>query len=99
MITGYNTIKQLADSVRQDGLANYGEAGFARLCLAFERRIDSDFDQALAVLAAGQDPKAVTLALVWLDGQGYSLLTVAQLAAVLYKLRERHSPHSRGPLP
>jgi hypothetical protein len=99
MITGYNTVKQLADSVRRDGLATYGEAGFARLCLDFERRIDGDFDQALAVLAAGQDPKAVTLALVWLDGQGYSLLTVAQLAAVLYKLRERHSPHSRGPLP
>ncbi len=93
MITANSTIKQLADSVRRDGRATFGEAGFARLCLDFEKRIDSNFDQALAVLAAGQDPKAVTLALVWLDGQGYSLLTVAQLAVVLYKLRDRHPPH------
>ncbi|MDB5082407.1 MAG: hypothetical protein JWP00_4331 [Chloroflexi bacterium] len=90
MITEYSTIKELADSARQDGMSAFGEAGFARLCLEFEERINSDYDKALAILAAGQDAKEINLALVWLDGKGYSLLTVERLAAILYKIRERH---------
>ena len=92
MITEYSTIKELADSARQDGLANFGEAGFARLCLEFEDRINSDYYKALDILAAGQDVREINLALVWLDGKGYSLLTVERLAAILYKIRENHRP-------
>lgn len=96
MITGYSTIKHLADSARQAGLATFGEAGFARLCLEFEQQIDSDYARALAILAAGQDAREMNLALVWLDGRGYSLLTVEQLAGILYKLRESRQPHHQG---
>ena len=88
MISEYSTIKELADSARQDGLATFGEAGFARLCLQFEEQIHSDYEKALEILAAGQDARQINLALVWLDGKGYSLLTVERLAVILYKLRE-----------
>lgn len=90
MISEFSTIKKLADSARQDGLSLFGEAGFARLCLEFEEHIGGDYEKALAILAAGQDNREMNLALVWLDGKGYSLLTVEQLAVILYKLRESH---------
>lgn len=90
MLSEYSTIKELADSARQDGLATFGEAGFARICLEFEEQIHSDYERALEILAAGQDARKISLALVWLDGKGYSLLTVERLAAILYKLRESH---------
>ncbi len=90
MISEYSTIKELADSARQDGMVTFGEAGFARLCLEFEERINSEYEKALEILAAGQDARQMNLALVWLDGKGYSLLTVEQLAVILYKLRESH---------
>lgn len=90
MISEFSTIKELADSARRDGLATFGEAGFARLCLEFEEQINSDYGRALEILAAGQDARQINLALVWLDGKGYSLLTVERLAVILYKLRENH---------
>ena len=90
MITEYSTIKQLADSARQDGLATFGEAGFAKLCLEFEEWINNDYEKALAILAARQDAREMNLALVWLDAKGYSLLTVERLAAILYKMSEHH---------
>ena len=90
MITEFSTIKQLADSARQDGLATFGEAGFARLCLEFEEWLNNDCEKALAILAAGQDARKMNLALVWLDAKGFSLLTVERLAAILYKMREKN---------
>ncbi len=57
------TIKELADQSHRRGIEAYGEAGFAKLCLHFEKQIPpggSEEDRlvtVLSILATASDPK------------------------------------------
>ncbi len=89
------TIKGFADQTRRRAIEAYGEAGFAKLCLHFDKQIpagreEDRLETVLAVLARGRDAKVLQLCLVWLDGHGYSAWNVAVLLNELNAIRREN---------
>jgi hypothetical protein len=91
------TIKTWADEIRSRAIWHYGEKGFAIRLLEFDANLAaSKQEAALNILVKATDPVAMQLAVVWLDGAGYSAVTLEQLYQQIYRLRHDNDPTSHS---
>jgi hypothetical protein len=66
----HQTLHSLARSLRLSLITNLGEREFARQIMAFDRGVEGELTQVLALLLTTTEPATFQLALLWLDGKG-----------------------------